>query len=157
MIEAFQSKTGAILKKEFFTIGDFKTSYTTVSIEVLRIADVVSGKSQAGVKFEEEISNSYSTQTEDAYLDADEVDDLLNFYLKAKDFSSDVTTYTEYNFLTKGNFKAFCYEQPGKEWSYGLYVNTYNSNSMIFFKVDDLGNLISLLQTAKHKLLMVHG
>lgn len=151
-IEAFESKTGVILKKEFFTIGDFKSEYSTVSIEVLKITDMVTGKGQAGLKLSEQISNSYSTQTESAYLDADEMDDFLNFFIKVKDLGGDVATYTEYNFITKGNVKAYAFKQPGEEWQYGFYINVYNSNSVNFFKADQIGNFISLLQAAKTKL-----
>ncbi|GAB5526505.1 MAG: hypothetical protein Roseis2KO_43770 [Roseivirga sp.] len=68
--EAFSSKSGTLLKKEFIKIGDIKK----VEVQVLHITDLTSNESISAIRLRYDTGSGYS-RVKISSLDADEMQD----------------------------------------------------------------------------------
>lgn len=147
--EKFSSKSGTLIKKEFVEIGKVKDC----EIDVIIYTDLISNTSQKAVRFEYESIGKYSTSTKSAILDADEIDALVTSIklMQSKVFNTSPENYTEVSFKSRGGFEAGCFWSKGA-WSTYLKLEKFDSDSYVWLKQENFGELLSLLETAKLKL-----
>lgn len=144
--EKFSSKSGTLIEKEFVDVGTLKK----VEIKVIHYTDLISNESVSALRFEYEVTGSYSSDTKIASLDADEIDGLIKSIKMMQEsvFTSTPTNYTEVTYQSRGGFEAGCYWSKG-DWSTYLKLEKYDGKSYVFLKKDDFPELLKLLEKAK--------
>jgi len=144
-LEAFTSKSGTLIKKEFTDIGAVKNC----QVQVLKVTDLLSGESFSGVKLE--VPGTYGDKS--TLLDSDELSGLLNSLnlIKDKILNTTPEIYTEIVYKSRGGFQAGCFRSK-TEWSLFLKIDQYDDKSYVWCKPEDLDKLISILSNAKAKL-----
>lgn len=150
--EIFSEKSGSLIQKQFIDIGKLKSC----NIQVAVFSDLLSNLKTSAVRFEKAYKASYSSSSDDkiAILDPDELDALIKSLsvLKEKVYPTSPTDYTEINFRSRSGFSAGCFFDKGK-WSPYMKLEKYDSNSYVFFELDDTQSLIDILTKAKLKLI----
>jgi len=148
-VEKFSLKSGVLIQKEFVDIGSVKGC----KIQIANFTDLISGEKTNGVKFEYEASSSYTSDTKLALLDSDELDGLIKSItiIQEKILPNLPENYTEVSYKSRGGFEAGCYKSR-KDWSAYLKLEKYDGKSYVFMNKEDLGQLMSLLRSAKEKL-----
>jgi len=150
-IELLSEQTGTFVKREFIPVGKAKG----VTVEILKITNLITDKVVSGVKLSGVYSSSYSSDTKSGFLDADEVDAFVNTlkYVKEKVFTSEIPAYsTEFNFNARGGVSGGAFLSGGKTWSGYVKLEQFDSNSYFFLKPEDFNALAELIVAAKSKL-----
>lgn len=149
--EIFSEKSGSLIQKQFIEIDKIKSC----NIQVAIFSDLLSNLKTSAVRFEKTYKASYSStsDTKIAMLDPDELDALIKSLnvLKEKIYPTSPTDYTEINFKSRSGFSAGCFFDKGK-WSPYMKLEKHDSDSYVFFDLNDTQNLIDILAKAKLKL-----
>ena len=148
-LEQFSAKSGGLFERRFEPVGTVKG----VKVEILSIADLISGLKIMGLRFEYYAYASYGGDTKTAFLDADEVDGLIKSItmLQSTVFPSTRDVYTEVTYTSRGGFSAGAY-YANKQWTAFVKLEKYDSRSQVTMKPEDFGELLTFLQQAKAKL-----
>lgn len=147
--EKFSERSGSLIQKEFFEIGEIKKC----ELKVIHYKDLISNQKTSALKFEYEYKSSYSSDTKTALLDADEIDGLIKSIkiIQESIFPSTPSDYTEVSFRSRSGFEAGCYSKKDS-WSAYMKLESYDSNSYVFMDKEDLIKLLIILEQAKAKL-----
>jgi hypothetical protein len=149
--EIFSERSGTLLQKQYINIGDMKSA----TIQVALFTDLISNQKTSAVRFEKEYKATYSStsDTKIALLDQDEIDGLIKslHIMQDKVYKTAPTDYTEVNFRSRSGFAAGCYFSKGK-WSAYMKLEKFDSNSYVWFDMDETQSFIDLLTQAKAKL-----
>ena len=147
--EAFSSKAGTLMQKEFIEIGTIKKA----KVQVLYYTDLISNTKTNALKFEYEVVSSYSTDTKAAILDVDEIDGLMKSIklMQEKVMIAVPTNYTEVYYRSRGGFEAGCFTSKG-DWSCYLKLEKFDSKSYVWLESTDLTTLYGFLEQAKAKM-----
>ncbi|MBS7565066.1 hypothetical protein KHS38_11685 [Mucilaginibacter sp. Bleaf8] len=149
-IETISEQAGTFSKKDFVEIGKAKE----VTVEVIKITDLLSNKIVSGIKLSANYHASYGSDTKSAMLDADEIDAFLKVidYINNKVFTSEVPENSvEYNFHSRGGFSGGAYNYS-KKWKGYVKLEKYDSNSYFFLDQEAFKALGALVSEAKTKL-----
>lgn len=137
-IEAFSNSKSRLIHKVYYAVGPSKA----VDVKVLTIRDLVSESVQKGVVLSWFVSiGTYSTADYQAFLDADELEDLIKAVTKLITIikANVQESYTEYIFRTRGGFSIAIFSEVGKPWTVSVenrFTKSYKS-----FKPEDLEKL----------------
>ena len=148
--EKFSDRAGALIQKEFITIGTIKKC----DIQVMYFTDLISNQKQSAVRFEYEYKSSYTSDTKVAMLDADEVEGLIKSIrlLQTTIASPTVpTNYTEIAFKSRSGFSTGCFSKSNT-WSSFLKLEKFDSNSYVWIDNTDLPTLLTILEEAQKKM-----
>ncbi len=147
--EKFSERSGSLIQKEFFEIGEIKKC----ELKVIHYKDLISIQKTSALKFEYEYKSSYSSDTKTALLDADEIDGLIKSIkiIQESIFPSTPSNYTEVSFRSRSGFEAGCYSKKDS-WSAYMKLESFDSNSFVFMDKEDLIKLLIILEQAKAKL-----
>jgi len=149
--EQFSATAGTLIEKKIIDIGKIKG----VSIQVMKLKDLISGDVISALRFEYEYRTSYTSDTKIATLDLDEIDGLLKATNSIKNtvFKSTPDTYTEVTFISRTGFKAGAYYDVNKsKWFAYLKLEQYDSNSRVFLNTEDFDLILKLVEQAKTKM-----
>jgi len=147
--ELFSSQAGTLIEKEFIDIGNVGKT----KIQILKITDMISGKSIRSLRIEHKIKAGYSTETKIASLDSDEIEGLIKSIniIKENIFGSIANNYTEITFQSRSGFKAGCFWNIKNEWTIYLQIKKNDRESMVFLKKEKFNDFLNLLELAKNK------
>lgn len=147
-LEKFSSRSGALLEKQFINLGKI----SGVEVKVLRITDLLTKLTSAGIRFEQEVGRSYGRRTSIAFLDQDEADGLIKSikYIQQNILNSSRSDYTEIEFTSRGDFQIGCYFSSNK-WQPYLRTSRYDRDALVTLSAEDLAALQSFLESAKAK------
>jgi hypothetical protein len=142
----FANQSGTLIKKEFEDIGTLKK----LEVRVLSLTDLITNESISSVRLELEKSSSYSSDKKIAVLDSDEIESLKTSMeiIKNQIFPSAPKNYTEVTYKSRGGFEAGCFLSKGK-WSPYLKLDKYDSDSYLFFDIENLTEFLILLEKAE--------
>jgi hypothetical protein len=126
-IEKQSTKTGALYKREFITVGDI--SYFggyEIKASVLKLTDYTTDSTTQGLKLESKAST---------YLDQDEVIGLSSALEKMLYIMDRPTpeNYTEYIYSARSGFSAVLFSEK-RNWSFMLILDKYNKDGTIIFR-----------------------
>lgn len=145
--ERFAAKSGTLISKEIDKVGNVKTTV----LDIVRYVDLFTKEKMSALKFTIASVGKYSIETITAYVDSDEIEDMLKSLSIIKD---DVTTktpvnYTEATFKSRSGFEVGCYFEKGA-WALYVKLNIYDSKSIKMLEISDLPLLIEQLEKAKN-------
>ena len=146
--EEFSQQSGALIEKQFNTVGTVKG----IEIAVAKVNDLISGKKISFVRFEYVAHESYGSDTKVGSLDVDELDALIKSLkiLLSDIFTTTREVYTEVNFKSRSGLSAGAYfNVEKKKWVTYIQLDQYDSNSDVFMTTEDFTQLQSLLEKAK--------
>jgi hypothetical protein len=155
-IEELSLKAGEIIKKEYLQIAEVEsltikfltvTSNNNTSTKGLYLSARISGFSTAPV-------------TRVAYLDGDEIGDMITFLKLVKDHldKKGPDYQTEFHYNTRSDFRSYLYSTQGSlgtrsnSWRFGFDFERYLSVSSMEFKNKSIDDLISAFEKAKSML-----
>ena len=148
-IEKLLSKSGTLVRKEFIEIGRVQTA----RVQALILTELITNAKMYGVRLEYEHSNRLgNNETRMAYLDQDEVDDLIKSIgiLKSRVFNTAPDNHTEVAYSSRGGFELGCYLNKGQWISY-LKYRKYDNETTVLLKQTDYDLLLDLLGQARQK------
>lgn len=146
----FLKKDGALLKKEFFDIGNISYGNTIiVKFQNILITDVVSKSKVGALRLEIEYTSSM--------LDSDELEACIQSvkYLRDNVINQRATTHTECEYRSRDGVLIGAYSNlrnPEKPWILYVQTKSYTSRSMETLSLDKIDELISLLEKAQAQL-----
>jgi len=145
--EAFSSKSGSLIQKEFILIGEIKGC----KIQVMTVSDLINNASIKSLRFE--YKDKYVSGTKIAVLDSDEVDGLITSIkiMQSKILPTTPSNYTEVSYTSRGGFQTGCYISKGA-WSPFVKLEKFDSNSYVLIDTNDLQPLLLLIEQAKAKM-----
>jgi len=148
--DEFSKKSGILLQSEFIKIGTFKT----VSVEVLKMKDLSSDQSNSSLRFEYVEKGTYTSDTRISTIDFDEISGLLSSIEKIQTKVITVTppTYTEVMFISRTGFEFGVYYEETKASWFGLMKIGRLVKSSVYFHVEELSTIKSLIEQAKLKI-----
>lgn len=155
----FLKKDGALLKKEFFDIGNivYGKSSVIVKFQNIVVTNVISKSKIGALRLETEYTSSIGTDTYIGTLDSDELEACIQSvkYLKDNVINQQASTYTECEYKSRDGVLIGAYSNlKNLEKPWVLYVQTksYTSRSMRTLSLDKIDELISLLEKAQAQL-----
>lgn len=155
----FLKKDGALLKKEFFDIGNISYGKSSISVKFqnILITDVVSKSKVGALRLETEYTSSIGTDTYIGTLDSDELEACIQSvkYLRDNVINQQATTYTECEYRSRDGVLIGAYSNlrnPEKPWILYVQTKSYTSRSMETLSLDKIDELISLLEKAQAQL-----
>jgi hypothetical protein len=148
--EAFYAKTGILIQKEYIKVGKFNRQ---LDIDILNITDINSNEKISGLKFELEVYSKFGNSTKNAFVDKDEVEDIIKTleFIQKNTFKSIPPNYTELSFTSRSGMQIGCYYSKGK-WTAFTKLERYGDSS-IWFSVEETTELYNLIINAKKLLL----
>ncbi len=143
--QAFSSKSGTLLRKEFIEIGHLKS----VEVQVLRVTDLVANESASAIRLRYDTGSGYSS-VKITSLDADEIEGLKSSIklMQGKVLRSVPTNYVEMSFNSRSGFEAGCFWSKQK-WTSYIQLDDGDRDSMILLKEAELTKFIALLDKAQ--------
>ncbi len=147
--ELFSSQAGTLIEKEFIDLGNIGKT----EIQILKITDMISGKSVRSLRITQKVKGSYSSDTKIAHLDSDEIDGLIKSMnvIKKSVFGTSAKNYTEITFRSRGGFETGCFWSKN-DWSTYLQIEKYDRKSMVWLNRDDFDEFLDLMELAKTKI-----
>lgn len=142
---------GALIKKEFIPLGYLQAKYNKAEVEIIKIEDLVKGTKTYGVVVKFEYSTTYSTDTKSAYIDQDEIDELMNVLKKMNEITSNntPTNYTEVIYACRSGYELGAFYSKSKLWTFYMKLEKYDKNSFISLEKDAILTFQLLLEKAK--------
>ena len=146
----FLKKDGALLKKEFFDIGNISYGNTIiVKFQNILITDVVSKSKVGALRLEIEYTSSM--------LDSDELEACIQSvkYLRDNVINQRATTHTECEYRSRDGVLIGVHSNlrnPEKPWTFYVQAESYTSSSRETLSLDKIDELISLLEKAQAQL-----
>jgi hypothetical protein len=146
--EKFFNKSGALIQKEFFDIGDLKKC----NIQIARFTDIINNQKINAVRIVL-VDISSPPLTGVAYLDADEIDGLVKSIniIQEKVLPNVATNMTSVSFKSKGGLVVSCSSNK-ESWIICMKIEGTIGVAYVFLDDDDLPKLIELLEQSKSKL-----
>lgn len=147
--ELFSSQAGTLIEKEFIDLGKIGKT----EIQILKITDMISGKSVSSFRITQEVKGSYSSDTKIAHLDSDEINGLIKSMniIKESVFGVTANNYIEITFRSRSGFEAGCFWSKN-EWVSYMQLEKYDRKSMILLQRGDFDKFLELLELAKNKI-----
>ncbi len=142
--EKFVEEPGRILEKEMSTMGVIPVKYNLqkqeLNVNALVMKDLLTSKKSSCLVFE------LIKKTKYAYVDPDEISDILNMF-KLMDEQYIGTTkpnYTELVYNTRGGTEIGCFFDQGR-WIVFIRLDKNDKNTIIEINTDDLITLRSYI------------
>ena len=154
----FLEKSGDLIKKEFFDIGEIKGPYSTrVIFQNIVMTNVVTQRQIGALRLETESPLSNGTDTFIGTLDSDELQACIQSvkYIRDNMFTQKASTYTECEYQSRDGVLIGAYSNlRNSSVSWELYVKPQKhiSRSSIYLSMDKIDELISLLEKAQAQL-----
>lgn len=144
---------GKLIKKEFIPLGVIQSKYTSIDVAILKLEDLTTGVKIFGVKVSFEASSSYSSSTKSAFIDRDEINDVIITLKKMNEniINTTPSNYTEVIYVCRSGYEIGVYYDKSKKWVAYMKLEEYDSNSDLFLETDALLTFQILLQQAQTK------
>jgi hypothetical protein len=147
-IELFQARTGAVILKNFTTVGSLRGIGGTTTVTCREFVDAQTGKKEYGITIDVKESGRLERENR-SYVDYDEIDSLIkgiDYILKIDNSVTKLKNF-EANYRTKGSLEVSVFnDAEGIET--GVTVGNIGSTS-VYFKPDDFQNFRKLIVEAK--------
>lgn len=149
-VEAFSSRDGVLLERQFIDVGKFKKC----EIQVVVFTDLLTQQGRKGVRFSMEVASSYTVDTKIALLDPEEVDALIQSLkiIIEEVMPTTRVNYTEIAYTSRDGFQAGCYWSKKKAWEGFMRLERFDRDSNLWFNADEFASLLSILEEAKLQL-----
>jgi hypothetical protein len=143
-IEELSSKSGVLLKKEYKPIATITGAYgTSFKMQVLKITDLKTNVTTAGLKFDYQKSSFF--------LDKDEINGLYESLVKMREINDtpQPLEYTEFNFYSNTGLRIGLFSSD-KEGTWQLLIDfskysSINTTNVIFFEATKIKEALDLL------------
>ena len=144
---------GILVRKEFIPLGIIQSKNTRLDVEILKLEDLTNTGKTYGVKINYETSSGYSTSTKSAFIDRDEIKDVIIALKKINEeiLKTVPNGYTEVIYICRSGYQIGMYYDKSKKWQAYMRLEKYNSNSDVFLEAEALLTLQILLQQAQAK------
>jgi len=149
-IVEFSKKTGTIIEWE---VLEKIENLAGCGIEIVKVKDILSGKSETGVCFANSYRNGNNVYRVSTLLDADEVDALIESIpvIQKRAENRPKGEYKEVFFRSRSGLYCGCVKD-GNAWVVVLKVDEHNPESYAYMHRHDLDMLLDFLKQAKAKL-----
>jgi hypothetical protein len=149
-IEKFAAKPDILIEKQYAESGNIDA----VEMTTVKYTDLNTDQSILGIRFEYQYDKNVITQTKIAYLDADEIDKLVNALkrMQTSVFNSTREAYTEVSFRSRSGLVFGAYYSPDKkQWAAFIQLNYLDNKTTVFLRTEDFEYYQKLLLDAKVK------
>lgn len=142
--EAFSSKVGSLIQKEFVEVGILKKT----QVQVVHLTDLISEESISAIRLVYKTSGTYS-RTKIALLDSDEINGLKKAIKIIQDqvLTTTPRNYTEVAFSSRSGFIAGS-AWSNYKWRAYIQLKENDSDSIVLLKQADFPILLDLLSEA---------
>ncbi|MFB9862174.1 hypothetical protein EFA69_15765 [Rufibacter immobilis] len=149
--DAFSAKAGTLIEKEYINVGKFKT----VEVQVMVLKDLTASTKTSAIRFLTTVGTGNNSSIKGGAVDADELDVLIKSLkqIQSSILNSSRTNYTEVSFKSRSGFETGCYYRTDKKaWAAFIKLSKIDPNSMVLMTSDELGQMLTVLEQAKTKL-----